>query len=231
MLFANACFLFAAIVAVCSAVSHSVKRAAEKRAEEAMLAAKAEREKAMREAAAQAKLAKERAAAIRKAEIEKINAEHDAEKERRRIEREHRSAEAHARKVARATELAELAERKLKAQRELNALRQSSKTPADHSASVPASKQTPSHSTTSAGNNAFKNHVVAFTGKLPGMTRNEAIAAVKANGGKAFETMPVGTTLLVVGDNPGCGKLDKADQWIGQVKKITPAQFNAMLHA
>ena len=81
------------------------------------------------------------------------------------------------------------------------------------------------------GNNAFAGHTVAFTGKLPGMTRAEAIAAVVANGGKAYETMPAGTTLLVVGDNKGrnSGKLDKADRWIGQVRKITPAQFNEML--
>ena len=53
--------------------------------------------------------------------------------------------------------------------------------------------------------------------------------AVQDNGGRAFETMPAGTTLLVVGDNPGMNKLDKADRWIAQVRKITPAQFNAML--
>ena len=82
------------------------------------------------------------------------------------------------------------------------------------------------------GNNAFAGHRVAFTGKLPNMTRAEAIATVVANGGKAYDkTMPVGTTLLVVGDNKGknTGKLDKADRWIGQVRKITPAQFDEML--
>lgn len=79
------------------------------------------------------------------------------------------------------------------------------------------------------GNNAFAGHTVAFTGTLPNMPRAAAIAAVVANGGKAYETMPAGTTLLVVGDNPGMNKLDKADKWIGQVRKITPAQFEAML--
>ena len=79
------------------------------------------------------------------------------------------------------------------------------------------------------GNNAFAVQTVAFTGTLPGMTRREAINAVEANGGRAFETMPVSTTLLVVGDNPGMNKLDLADKRIGQVRKITLAQFRAML--
>lgn len=81
------------------------------------------------------------------------------------------------------------------------------------------------------GNNAFARQTVAFTGTLEGMTRAEAIRAVESNGGRAFETMPVSTTILVVGDKPGMGKLDKADQWIGQVRKITQAQFKAMLTA
>lgn len=79
------------------------------------------------------------------------------------------------------------------------------------------------------GNNAFAGQTVAFTGALPNMTRAEAIAAVTANGGRAYDTMPAGTTLLVVGDKPGMNKLDKADRWIGQVRKITSAQFDAML--
>ena len=79
------------------------------------------------------------------------------------------------------------------------------------------------------GNNAFRGHVVAFTGRLPGMTRAEAIQAVQSNGGRAYTKMPAGTTLLVVGDKPGMCKMDKADEWIGQVRKITAAQFFEML--
>ncbi len=79
------------------------------------------------------------------------------------------------------------------------------------------------------GNNAFAGEIVAFTGALDGMTRAEAIKAVEANGGRAFDTMPAGTTILVVGDKPGMNKLDKADRWIGQVRKITQAQFRAKL--
>lgn len=79
------------------------------------------------------------------------------------------------------------------------------------------------------GNNAFAHEIVAFTGAIDGMTRAEAIKAVEANGGRAFDTMPAGTTILVVGDKPGMNKLDKADRWIGQVRKITQAQFKAKL--
>ena len=79
------------------------------------------------------------------------------------------------------------------------------------------------------GNNIFAREVVAFTGTLDGMTRAEAIRAVEANGGKAFDTMPAGTTLLVVGKNPGNAKLDKADRWIGQCKKITQDHFMVKL--
>lgn len=73
------------------------------------------------------------------------------------------------------------------------------------------------------GNNAFAGECVAFTGTIPGMTRAEAICAVEENGGRAFDTMPACTTLLVVGDKPGTGKLDKADKW--GVKKIAAETF------
>lgn len=81
------------------------------------------------------------------------------------------------------------------------------------------------------GNNVFAGEVVAFTGTIRGMTRAEAIKAVEANGGRAFDSMPASTTILVVGDDPGLNKLDKADQWIGQVRKITQDQFKAKLAA
>lgn len=75
----------------------------------------------------------------------------------------------------------------------------------------------------------FAGQTVSFTGKLSGMTRREAIEAVQERGGKAFASMPAATTLLVVGKNPGMTKMDKADEWIGSVRKITEAQFLKML--
>ncbi|MDD2647348.1 MAG: BRCT domain-containing protein [Eubacteriales bacterium] len=78
---------------------------------------------------------------------------------------------------------------------------------------------------------AFRGQTVSFTGTIEGFKRSQAIAAVQAAGGKAYDTMTAGTTLLVVGSNPGMNKLDKADRWIGQVRKITAAQFLDMLKA
>ena len=77
----------------------------------------------------------------------------------------------------------------------------------------------------------FAGQVVAFTGKLSSMTRGAAIQKVIDAGGKAYKTMPAGTTLLVVGNNPGMCKMDKADEWISQVRKITEVQFLAMFAA
>ena len=76
----------------------------------------------------------------------------------------------------------------------------------------------------------FAGQVVSFTGKLS-ITRREAIKKVQDAGGRAYEDMPAGTTLLVVGSKPGMKKMDKADKWIGQVRKVTEAQFLAMFAA
>ena len=64
------------------------------------------------------------------------------------------------------------------------------------------------------------------------MTHAQAAAKVKELGGTAFtKEMPSFTTLLVVGENPGMKKQDKADVWISQVKKLTEEQFLEMLAA
>ena len=79
----------------------------------------------------------------------------------------------------------------------------------------------------------FEGQHVAFTGALPGMTRKEAIAAVTERGGRGYYKMPACTTILVVGRIKGDGvteKHEKADEWIGQVRKITAAEFIAMLY-
>ena len=102
--------------------------------------------------------------------------------------------------------------------------------PAANLAPVPEPAPQPVAPAQRRGNDAFAGQTVAFTGTLPGMTRREAIAAVQANGGRAFEDMPAGTTMLVVGENPGMRKLDKADEWITTCRKITPAQFADMLN-
>lgn len=77
------------------------------------------------------------------------------------------------------------------------------------------------------GNNAFAGQCVAFSGTIPGMKRAEAIQAVIDNGGQAFEDMPACTTLLVVGDKPGAGKLEKASKW--GARMISALDFSIML--
>ena len=87
----------------------------------------------------------------------------------------------------------------------------------------------PAFSIPAAGNGAFCGQIVAFTGSVPGMHRDACIAAVRRNGGKAFKSMPAGTTMLVVGTQrkgvETTDKLEKADQWCSQVTKITAARF------
>lgn len=210
---------------------------------------KADREYRERQAAQAAQAA---AAEQRRIEAERKRTEQAAKAAERGRARAAKEAERQRKQDARleaARLRAEYAERELAAKREAKALdRERSEiiSAKDERPSEPVKQDEPAviaqdttpepeqpkasdHKPSVKGNNAFKGHVVAFTGKLPGMTRREAIQAVQDNGGRAYTKMPVGTTLLVVGDNPGMCKMDKADEWIGQVRKITAAQFFAML--
>lgn len=214
-------------------------------------AAAREKEK-KRIAAEQAKAEQERAAAIaaekRKAEQAAAKAARDAEKLRRQQERERKQAE----KLEAARQLAEYRERALQAQKELAALErgktavapaaQPEEKNADASndqPEAPADAMTPEDFADQYAaeivSKSFQGEKVAFTGKLSSMTRAEAVEKVRQAGGQGYvKEMPVGTTLLVVGTLKGDGcsrKLDKADEWIGQVRKVTEAQFLAMLAA
>ena len=200
-------------------------RSAAKRAEQARREKEAERA-AIAEHRRIAAERKQAVQAAKAAEREAARAAREAEQERKKAAR-----------LDYARQLAEYAERALQAKREAQEIERAPiilhpsepEKPADNVPPVPEFKRPAKPVPTINGNNAFKGHMVAFTGKLPGMTRREAIQAVQDNGGKAYEKMPVGTTLLVVGDKPGMCKMDKADEWIGQVRKITAAQFFAML--
>ena len=198
--------------------------------------ARQRREAAERKAANKAK--KEQAAAAREVEREKIRQERAANAAARAESQKARQLE----KLETARQIAEYNERALKAARELRELeaaREASTATAPAPASVqtdaaPAEPEVPAErpeiiSKSDEGPRPFRGQVVSFTGKLSSMTRAEAIAAVKAAGGLAYKDMPAGTTLLVVGSNPGQKKQDLYDKWIGQVKKITEAQFMAML--
>lgn len=191
--------------------------------------------------------AKQRIAATKQAAQEAKQ----AAQEQKRQERSARAAEAHALKVARAAELAELAERRLQAEKELAALHETpaqAQPAAEQPAETPENHSEPEQAQPAAqvftldqfaqaaapAPQPFKGHTVAFTGRLTisGLTHAQAREKVKQAGGQAFaKEMPSFTTLLVVGDNPGMKKQDKADAWISQVKKITEQQFLDMLAA
>ena len=253
MLFGIIPLSLSALLMVCAIA----RRSAERRAEAAEQAA-AEQAAAMKKAQAEAarRAAQDRAAAAEAARRAAAEQKKQAAAQKKQ-ERERRAAEAHAQKVARETELAELAERRLQAEKELQALQQAAQhlqeqpdaTPDDHSTQEPQ-PETPAQEpepqrpaaqvlsldqfaqTAAPAPQPFKGQTVAFTGKLTisGMTHAQAREKVKQAGGTAFEKeMPSFTTLLIVGENPGMKKLDKADAWIGNVRKMTEQQFLDML--
>ena len=141
-------------------------------------------------------------------------------------------------------QIAEQKERALEAARQLKALERGETPDAAPAAAQAAKPVSPDpspavsladfaaeHSETPDDNAAkpFQNEIVSFTGKLSSMTRAQAMERVKQAGGRAYKDMPAGTTLLVVGQNPGETKQAKFDKWIGQCHKITEAQFLKML--
>ena len=215
------------LILICTACNHSRQRRAAQAAQAAQEAAAAEKKRHAERARQEKEAQAEREKAARQAAAEQKK----QEAERKRQEREQRQAAAHAVKLARAAELAELAERRLQAEKELAQLRQ-------QAAQQPAERPAMSldEFAASIAPQPFKGQTVSFTGTLYNaagehVSREKAIALVKSLGGKAFKEMPAGTTLLVVGENPGMQKMDRADEWIGQVKKITPAQFWQMAGA
>lgn len=237
------------LILICTACNHSRQRRAAQAAQAAQEAAAAEKKRQAERARQEKEAQAEREKAARQAAAEQKK----QEAERKRQEREAKQAAAHAVKVARAAELAELAERRLQAEKELAQLRQqAAQQPAQRPETIPASPaqdapapaqqpaERPAMSldefAASIAPQPFKGHTVSFTGTLYNaagehVSREKAIALVKSLGGKAFKEMPAGTTLLVVGENPGMQKMDRADEWIGQVKKITPVQFWQMAGA
>lgn len=181
---------------------------------------------AKQDAEEDAKRARQCTAAQQKAQIAAQRADEkrrrEAERAEKKAARDAEAAEKAAAKLENARQIAECMERAAAAKREMNGRPQAAQKAAPDEPKRPGNLR---------GNNAFAGQTVAFTGKLKDMTRAEAIQAVEKNGGRAFVTMPAGTTLLVVGENPGMDKLDKADRWIGQLRKITQAQFAEMLKA
>ena len=224
-----------------------IRSAREKRAELETARQRTEIARARSAAAAAAAAEKKQAAAekrdakaARQLSAETARAERDAARQARQAER-----------LETARLIAEYQERALAAARELKALETGSQ-PAPAAAPDPAADPDPGRPETisaSAGPAApdpvqlsapapardnrpkpFAGQLVSFTGTLKSMKRQQAIDMVKAAGGKACKEMPAGTTILVVGDTKGrnTGKMDKAAEWIGQVKRITEEQFLEM---
>ena len=211
------------------AIAEEKRRQEEHKASQARLAA-IQREAALAE--------KERAAAVREAERQRKREAQKAAREAAEAERERKKAE----KLEAARLLAEYNERALKAARDLQAIQSAGanipQEKPETSEPVPeATEERPE--TISNGVQSvqpepeaprpFAGQIVAFTGRLKSMKRNEAIQRVKEAGGKAFPDFYSFSTILVVGSNPGQKKLDKFDNWIGQATKITEEQFLKML--
>ena len=68
---------------------------------------------------------------------------------------------------------------------------------------------------------------IVVTGGLEGYTRDGVGAAIKARGGKSPSSVSSKTTALVVGENPGASKLDKAEKL--DVLVLDEAQFQQLI--
>lgn len=200
----------------------AAEKAAKERAKK-QEAARAAAEKAAQEAARKA--AEAEAKAARKAAQETARAEKTAAREAREAAAARKTAE----KLETARKLAEYRERQAAA---AQALRLAEAAPVPGRA--PEASAAPDPLPDPLPDNApkpFAGQIVSFTGRLKSMNRAEAAEMVKQAGGKAFtKAMPAGTTILVIGDTNGenTAKQDKAAEWIGQVRRITEAQFLAM---
>ena len=68
---------------------------------------------------------------------------------------------------------------------------------------------------------------IVVTGGLEGYTRDGVGAAIKARGGKSPGSVSSKTTAVVVGENPGASKLDKAEKL--DVPVLNETQFQALI--
>ena len=227
------------------AICISIEYKKRKRAKEAQAQQEAE-ERARKIQGAAKKREKEAAQKEARAQRAAESARRAEEAERRKAEKHaaamQRAEERHAQRLRHAQELAAIQPQKAtqEAPKEAQAQQASEAQQAAQSAQQPAAVTPETFAAQHASptprkaSGAFAGQTVAFTGRLYGLPRVEAIKAVQARGGRAFAGMPAGTTLLVVGTLKGDGnsrKLEKADEWIGQVRKITEKQFMRMLEA
>ncbi len=232
-LFCKFPFIFLALLIIARLVHHATKRQAIAAAQNAKAHAAAEKARRQDEQRReQERKAQQQRDALAAAAAQKHQAQ-----EIKRAERERKQAK----KLEAARQLAEYKERALQAQKKLAALKrgEADVPPAVQPKKRAADAMTPekfaAQYAAQTVSKSFQGQMVAFTGKLSSMTRAEAVEKVRQAGGRGYvKGMSAGTTLLVVGALKGDGcsrKLDKADEWIGQVRKITEAQFLTMLAA
>lgn len=198
--------------------------------------AQAEADRRQREAErknAAAKRAAQEAEARRLQETEAQKAAKAAERAQKQAEKEQREAAAEERHAATLRRREELHAQKLRQIAELQAAQEKARSePVENEQPAPAKpeqRKDPQQPTQTAAPAPFAGKTVAFTGKIPGYTHEQAAQAVKLRGGRAFaKGMPAGTTLLVCGQQKGDGdsnKLKRADELIGQIRKISATQF------
>lgn len=238
-------FIIFAVFSLISVICFFWNRALKANERERQYRAECEEHSRKMQAAAK-KREKEEAQKAARAQRAAESAQRAEEAERRKADKHaaamQRSEERHAQRMRHAQELAAIQPPKAaqEAPEEAQAQQPSEAQQDAQSAQQPAAVTPESFAAKHASpaphkaRGAFAGHTVAFTGRLYGMPRAEAIKAVQARGGRAFAGMPAGTTLLVVGTLKGDGnsrKLEKADEWIGQVRKITEKQFFQMLEA
>lgn len=73
----------------------------------------------------------------------------------------------------------------------------------------------------------LRDMIIVVTGGVEGYTRDEVGAAIKARGGKSPSSVSSKTTALVVGENPGASKLDKAEKL--DIPILNEAQFQHLI--
>ena len=169
---------------------------------------------------------REKAAAQKEARAQRAAeaAQRAEDAERRKAEKHaaamQRAEERHAQRLRHAQELAAIAPPKSaqdapeeaqaqqteEAPKDAQSAQQAEEAPKDAQSAQQAAAITPeafaaqhASQTPRKASGAFAGQIVAFTGRLYGLPRAEAIKAVQARGGRAFAGMPAGTTLLVVG--------------------------------
>lgn len=230
MIIVVGCFLLSFILAAFGTARAVHRRREEARRIAALEAekrqkAEAAREKARRaaehKAAAQAVRVQQQAA--RAVEAERKRAEKAAAQAARYEEQQRKRAE----KIEAARILAEYNERALKAARELKALEAGQRpetiseakpapapAPVQEAPAAPEAAPAPAkRPETISAPEAFSGEAVAFTGRIPTMTRAEAIKEVQKRGGSGFQRICSRCTVLVIGQEARETTIEKARGW------------------